>query len=262
MSPQLRPRSHPATADTAQIRPGACPTGAGEPSVKTPAWAVQAVDEFLGRFAPEDHDFPCPFAHRVHADRTLRTAFIQENANGPDPVAQLRQALSEFIPRSRSLGPLTSLLCFFDLSRASLTVEDYEVWFWSVLQGLHDGDSAPWPLHIPRDPHDLRWAFSFGGETFFVVCFTPAHTKRRSRHSAKPLIIFQPRWIFDGMEGDRPAGIAVREAIRAAVRAYDDLPVSPKLTAYGEGLDWEQYFLPDTNPPGYQRCPVVIEDKA
>ncbi|WP_082711693.1 YqcI/YcgG family protein [Burkholderia singularis] len=228
----------------------------------TPLWAIDPVMNFVKKFSNSDHHFPCNFAHQVYDGNMLRAAFFEENSNEDAMIENLGSVLTKYIETARGLGKITSFLAFFKLDDSLKTVEEYETWFWSILQRLHDSDQKEWPFDIPQNPYDPNWAFSFGGQAFFIVCFTPAHITRKSRYCEKPLIIFQPRWIFDGLEGDTPAGIAVRQAIRDAVAVYDNMPASKKLTSYGEGLDWEQYFLPDVNQSAYDKCPMIFKDMA
>lgn len=224
----------------------------------TPPWAKNSVLKFLSNFSDADHNFPCNFAHQVYEDNTLRAAFIEETTDKTVLTNKVATALTEYVKSAKYIGKRTSLLMFFNLVKTPQTVEEYEAWFWSVLRDLHRADEVEWPFEIPKDPYDPNWAFSFAGQPFFLVCFTPAHINRKSRHSEVPLIIFQPRWIFDGLEGDTSAGIAVRQAIRDAVAVYDNMPASKKLTSYGEGLDWEQYFLPDIKNSIYEKFPISL----
>ena len=204
------------------------------------AWAGDAVEAFVADLVRKDVPFPCPFGVQNYKQSTLRFAFIESGEDMAD-------ALVEYLGMCEELAPSTSLVAIFR-EPATGTIEDYTAWFWAALQDLHDKDPEPWPEGLPTDLQDPRWAYAFGGESYFVVCNTPAHKLRVSRRSLLPIITFTPRWSFKGIEGDTPAGIAVRDSIREKVRAYDEVAPYPHFSAYGEGLDWVQYFLPDTNP--------------
>jgi FPC/CPF motif-containing protein YcgG len=111
------------------------------------------------------------------------------------------------------------------------------------------------------EPDNDRWEFCFADTPMFVVCNTPAHRRRRSRSGLGLTITFQPRWVFEGLEGDAPAGVKARRTIRARIDRYDTLPPSPRLGVYGApgNREWRQYFLPDEDsaePHG--RCPLHI----
>ena len=111
------------------------------------------------------------------------------------------------------------------------------------------------------EPEHDEWEYCFAGTPMFVVCNTPAHQGRRSRNGLGLTITFQPRWVFDGIEGHTPAGQKARRTIRARIDRYDALPPSPRLGVYGsEGnREWQQYFLPDDNEtPPRERCPLHI----
>jgi uncharacterized protein len=205
---------------------------------QTPDWAVDAVMSLTREVMNPDTQYPCHFATSVFKNQAFRATFVDE------PNLRLREALLEYIKTSPAIGPITSLLTFYRPIEAATDL-DYRTWFWSVLQYLHDNDPEPWPADISKDLDDPNWAFCFGGQSFFVVCFTPAHESRLSRRSQVPMIIFQPRWIFNGLEGDTLPGQLARQTIRDRIAEYDSLPPSVALTAFGEGEDWKQYYLLD-----------------
>ena len=126
-----------------------------------------------------------------------------------------------------------------------------------LLQFLHERDPSPWPREVPRDSDDPMWEFSFGGDSIFVVCNTPAHKLRKSRSSLGFMITLQPRWVFEGLESDTARGAAARRVIRKRLRAFDDVDPSPELGDYGdpENREWRQYFLLDENKPFESGCP-------
>jgi FPC/CPF motif-containing protein YcgG len=229
--------------------------GLDELETATPDWAAGTMTRFVADLLSAPVPFPCPFGVQNYKQKTLRFAFVDSDAEG---LAQLGDAIVEFLKVAPSLGISSSLVAVFRTAHGATTVPEYDAWFWSVLQSLHDNDPQPWPDDIPTDLEDKKWAYAFGGESYFIVCNTPAHVNRPSRFSELPLITFTPRWSFKGIEGDTPAGVAVRESIREKVKAFDKIPPSPVLSAYGEGLDWVQYFLPDNNEeePGAPRMTV------
>lgn len=225
----------------------------------TPEWARETIETFTADLLRTAVPFPCPFGVQNYKQKTLRFTFVDSDSEG---LAQLGEAIVEYLEVAPSLGISSSLVAVFRTAHGATTMSEYDAWFWSVMQHLHDNDPKPWPADIPSDLEDTKWAFAFAGESYFIVCNTPAYVNRPSRYSVLPLITFTPRWAFKGIEGNTPAGMAVREAIREKVKAYDKIPPSPVLSAYGHGLDWIQYFLPDTNEelPGAPR--MVIRPKA
>ncbi len=158
----------------------------------------------------------------------------------------------------RSLGRLTSFVAFFRPGPADRPIGAYERDFWEVLQYLRDWDPAAWPREIPTDSEDPHWEFAFAGEPVFVVCNTPAHRLRRSRRSSGMLMTFQPRWVFEGLEGDSPRGRRARDVIRERLLSYDDVPPHAELGNYGApgNREWAQYFLPDDAEAVPARCPL------
>ena len=71
------------------------------------------------------------------------------------------------------------------------------------------------------------------------------------------LITFQPRWVFEGLEGHTRRGRSARELIRRRLATYDDVPAHPSLGDYGapDTREWRQYFLPDAEESPSGRCP-------
>ncbi len=76
---------------------------------------------------------------------------------------------------------------------------------------------------------------SFGGEPIFAFGNAPAYKQRKTRHLGNSLVIgFQPRTIFDGLEGDRPKGAYSRQTVRERVEKWDQLPKHPNISHYGD----------------------------
>ena len=89
-----------------------------------------------------------------------------------------------------------------------------------MLQYLHENDNQAWPKQIPEDPDHYLWEFSFGGEPIFAFGNAPAYKQRKTRHLGNSLVIgFQPRTIFDGLEGDRPKGAYSRQMVVSELKS-------------------------------------------
>ena len=140
------------------------------------------------------------------------------------------------------------------------SIEYYRDYFWKVLQYLHENDDQTWPKQIPEDPDHYLWEFSFGGEPIFAFGNAPAYKQRKTRHLGNSLVIgFQPRTIFDGLEGDRPKGAYSRQTVRDRVEKWDQLPKHPNISHYGdpEHREWKQYFIGDDVEPIKGKCPFL-----
>lgn len=226
---------------------------------KRPEWGSECVLELRETLLSETSPFPCTFAVAGIKRDSLRFGFV-ESLDDPDTWDRLAEVLTEYLAGYRELGRETSLIVFFRPEERVRTTEAYRERFWSVLQHLHDTDTSPWPAEVPKDTDDPWWEFSFGGTPIFVVCNTPAHERRRSRHSPVFFITFQPRWVFEELGADTPPGAAARRTIRKRLSRYDAVEASPELGSYGDAdnREWRQYFLPDTpaEPHGdAARCP-------
>lgn len=220
----------------------------------TPAWAKDGIESLENELGKEKSDFPCTFGIQNYKEKSLRFLFVEDDR--VDNLNHMADGLREYTKNARKFGTSSSsLVCVFR-PLAENKIRDYEMWFWNILQALHDRDNDPWPTEYSSNPDHETWAFCFAGEGHFVVCNTPEHHFRRSRHNPNPMITFTPRWSFKGIEGNTKPGIAVREMIRTRVLSYDKIPPSNRFSAYGHGLDWIQYFLPDKDDTDLiKKCP-------
>ncbi|WP_078503566.1 YqcI/YcgG family protein [Streptomyces sulphureus] len=224
-----------------------------------PEWGSACVRELREVLLSAESPFPCTFAVAGVKRDGLRFGFV-DSLDDEKTWGRLGDLLTGYLERYRDLGRETSLVVFFRQEGEVRSLSEYNERFWSVLQHLHDTDTRPWPAEVPRDSDEAWWEFSFGGTPIFVVCNTPAHRLRRSRHSPVFFITFQPRWVFEELGADTPAGAAARRTIRKRLHRYDAVPASPELGSYGDpdNREWRQYFLPDgADEAGAEqtRCP-------
>jgi len=220
-------------------------------------WKYDAMVRFRERMAEGDNPFPCVFGVDATRRGTLRCTFVPA---GSKRVPQLAQALSAFVDRAVSYGRRTSLVAFFESVDTLRTVQDYRDHFWYLLTELRKMDDMPWPEGISADPEDCFWEYSYHGMPLFIVANTPAHDQRRSRQFEYFTITFQPRFVFDDLTEESPAGQRARKVIRKRLQQYDAVPASPSLASFGKPgtREWVQYFLDDTNEPvlPQARCPL------
>ena len=210
-----------------------------------PGWGPPAVLEMLDVIQSTAAPFPCTFAVSAARKRSLRFAFC--DGFDEDALAPLPGLLTAYLDGHRDLGRDTSFVVLFPDEPEDRALGGYRELFWAILDRLHAADDRPWPADVPLDPDDPRWEFCFHGEPIFVVCNTPAHEARRSRHSPGFVVTFQPRWVFEGIEAHTRQGQAARKVIRRRLAAYDAVAPSPALGDYGApgNREWKQYFLDD-----------------
>ncbi|MFB9832656.1 YqcI/YcgG family protein [Actinoallomurus acaciae] len=220
-----------------------------------PDWGRACAEELMSNLLVEK-SFPCTFAVAAAKKHTLRFGFI-DSEKDPSRWGPLPDILGEYLRVYQDIDRETSLVVFFRPEEEPAGMSSYFSRFWDVLQYLHRKDTLPWPGEIPEDPGEPLWEFSFGGTPIFVVCNTPAHTRRRSRHSSGMVITFQPRWVFEGLESGTPRGGAARRVIRNRIRRFDGMEPAPQLGDYGaeDNREWKQYFLPDGNEEEIHGCP-------
>lgn len=213
------------------------------------SWQRKAFNEFKDTMTNEESPFPCVFGvHGLKQDH-LRFIFHREI-----DIEILSQQLRKYVKNSRTFGNNTSLVLFTKIDQ-SLEIDEYHDFFWNTLKALTENDSQPWPSEIPKSTGDPKWEFCFAGEPIFVVCNTPSHVMRYSRHSPHFMITFQPRWVFDNILGSPEQARKAFSTVRNILKDYDTTPLSPDLGIYGNPgvLESRQYFLDDVNKT--KECP-------
>jgi len=228
-----------------------------------PEWGPPVLDAFFADLTRSTSPFPCTFGVEAARRGGLRYAFVEDAAD-PAALLGLRDALTEYLHGYREVGRLTSFVALFRPNSSPAPLEAYARQFWGVLDFLHRHDPLPWPAKVPTDPDDPAWEFCFHGEPVFVVCNTPAHRLRRSRRSAGLVMTFQPRWVFEGIEGHTERGRAARAVIRRRLTNYDAVPPHPSLGDYGDpgNREWMQYFLADVQESPRGGCPLHVRHDA
>jgi FPC/CPF motif-containing protein YcgG len=91
------------------------------------------------------------------------------------------------------------------------------------------------------------WSSGFHGETYFIFGNCPAYKQRKTRDLGYFVIGFQPRMIFEGLEGTSEWGSMSQEKVRERVAVWDDLPKHPDISHYGDPIhnEWKQFFIDD-----------------
>jgi hypothetical protein len=222
-----------------------------------PEWQARRYRAFHRTMTDEESPFPCYFAVDAHEAGDLRYLFAPD-ASTPTGRSAVAEGLEAYLDGARDIADITALAVFFEPADGSETVETYRDRVWSLLRRLHRNDPEPWPDGVPRDPTDPEWAFCYAGEPLFVVARAPCYDRRHSRYTPHGLeLTVQPRWVFDGLGGDTPAGRRARSRIRDRLEDYDDAPLHPDVGDYGDAgsREWKQYVLPD-DERGSEEFPV------
>jgi FPC/CPF motif-containing protein YcgG len=203
-------------------------------------------------------DYPCHFGRIALERGELFATFFE------DSVPPLAASLAEFLDMSRKRLDRRMVLAAFHKPDDRLTGERaHAERFWAVLQGLHDTDDAAWPADVPPGPDDSAWEFSFHGVPMFVFAAAPSYLRRASRNLGPGLVLlFQPRNVFNGIEGGTPRGVRARLVIRERLRRWDTVLPHPDLADYGDpsNNEWRQYFIPDDQSRLYERCPLHVNE--
>ncbi len=224
-------------------------------SVYAPDWLIQSHAIFCQSLV--NPAYPCHLGTAAEKQGELLVTYIEGNKR-----EHLPQTLSAFLRISAAHPSQRYVLALFcEPECEPRGLDYYETMFWKLMQFLHDNDPKPWPEGQPIDPCDPHWEFTFDGTPMFVFEAAPAYQRRHSRNLGPSLVVlFQPRRVFDDIEGGTPAGIKTRKRIRERLIAWDHMETHPDMGSYGDpsNYEWKQYFLPDDNTPVTAQCPLHL----
>ncbi len=233
---------------------------AGQPEPQD--WWAESLRVF--RASVGMRDYPCHFGRLALTRGELFATFFETSA-GP-----LAETLAAFLDMSRLHLDRRMVLAAFqrpdDQAGGSPGDQARSEWshaeqFWQVLQELSDADNVGWPDGFPREPEDSAWEYAFHGVPMFVFAAAPSYQRRASRNLGPGLVLlFQPRNVFDGIEGGTPRGMAARHVIRARLEKWDTVDPHPDMGDYGDpsNNEWRQYFIPDDQSRLYESCPLRL----
>ncbi|GGD09226.1 YqcI/YcgG family protein [Pontibacillus salipaludis] len=223
-----------------------------ETSNHLPSWLKEEYKTFSEIVT--EPTFPCFFGMKAQNKGELRYSYISH-----DDWSHLPEAVESFLSLFQEPNaPRHGLFIFVEPESKEQSVEYYREYFWNILQYLHDHDRFSWPKGAPRDPEHYLWDFHFGGEPIFTFGNAPAYKQRKTRNLGNSLILgFQPRVIFQGLEGTEKGGIMSREKVRARVEKWDQLPTHPDISHFGDPThnEWKQSFIGDDIKPIEGKCP-------
>lgn len=213
---------------------------------------------------PDHKTFPCVYATRGFRHNEHRYVFLRsDDPSEPRNVRVLAKALETYLPESRYIGKNTSMLVVCPPGTQERSFEYYNHCFWELLRGLRIADQAAWPKDIPQSTLSSKWAFCYAGIPLFPVALTPLYQNRHSRWAPNFVIAMQPKWVFDDLLDTEQKRMAATKMVRGLLEKYDDVEISPDLTAYGTDGTSEvhQLFLRDDNESTLE-CPFVDFDTA
>ncbi|MCM3598807.1 YqcI/YcgG family protein [Metabacillus idriensis] len=218
-----------------------------------PEWVIREYKNFHN--VVTDKTFPCYFGMAAEKKGELRYAYVSKEdwSNLPEALIAFKQLFDDAKRLIRH-----GLFVFIEPEEDEKSIPYYREYFWNVLQYLHDNDKEPWPEDYPHDPDHHLWAFSFANEPYFVFGNAPAYKQRKTRDLGNSLVLgFQPRRIFEGLEGTSEGGSMSREKVRERVEKWDQLPKHPNISHYGDPdhREWKQYFIGDDIEPIEGKCP-------
>jgi len=207
--------------------------------------------------------FPCIYATKGYRAGDHRYIFLlSDDPSEAQNIRIIAPLLREYLTLSQSLGPNTSLVIMGAPSETgNKSVEDYNTSFWEMLRGLRIWDTKEWPRDVPSETQNEKWTFCFEGTQLFPVALTPAHERRWSRHASVPLVALQPKWVLDELLATPEKRETATGRVRKLLEEYDQVGVSPDLTAYGQPGTSEvhQLCLLDENKQAV--CPYMDFDK-
>jgi hypothetical protein len=222
----------------------------GEPS---PALADR-VHSALKAFVL-DPEFPCVGSRSALNQGSYRFALYKE-MNTPEATAGLARDLYSFAKENAEIeGEFTTFVVGFD-SPKSLSPEDFEAMLWKQLAALHELDRDKWDETVSSDVEDPKFAFSFGGQSYFVVGLSPM-AERWARRFPWPTLAFNPHAQFERLREEGRF-----EKIRDTVRERDaaiEGEMNPNLEDFGDHTEARQYSGRAVED-GW-KCPVEFHNK-
>jgi FPC/CPF motif-containing protein YcgG len=133
-------------------------------------WQRTAYNSYIEVLLDQDRVFPCIYAAKGYKANEQLFFFIDTDDLSEERHAEaLAAALDVYLPKSRSLGPNTSLVLLARQNPDPLTMEEYLDGFWKLLNNLALLDRQAWPEAVPRDIDTDKWCLCYGGEPFFTV---------------------------------------------------------------------------------------------
>jgi len=218
-----------------------------------PSWALSEFEIFHRKLTQDK--FPCHFGTVGVKKDEMRYGVINHDA-----LHELPGKLHEFMQFARAHEDVRhAYIAFFEPEEKPGDFAHYHQRFWDIVNYLHQHDPLPWPAHVPQDTDNPGWEFCFSGEGIFLFTGFPAYEHRNSRRFGDSMmILFQPKRVFNGIEGATPGGVRARQIIRPKLQAYDDgMEMHPDFNVIDETLAfrWKQYCASDNNTPAVGSCP-------
>jgi uncharacterized protein len=184
-----------------------------------------------------DPEFPCVGSRSALNQGSYRFGMYDE-MNAQEATQRLARDLADFARELPEIeGEFTTFIASFDAPK-SMTPEEFEQQLWRQLESLHELDEAPWDETVSSNVDDPRFAFSFGGQAFFVVGLSPM-AERWARRFPWPTLAFNPHAQFERLREDGRF-----EQIRDKVRERDaaiEGEANPNLEDFGDRTEARQY---------------------
>lgn len=216
-------------------------------------WERSAYDEFSKKITnkgPNAKTFPCVYATAGFKANDHRYVFLPtDDPSTPQNIHILGPAMRAYLKEAHHLGPNTSLVVICPESKSTHAIEEYNARFWNFLRGLRIYDSSAWPAEFPSSTGHEQWTMCYAGEALFPIALTPAHKSRLSRQSRNLIIAMQPKWVIDQLLSTPERRKSATDKVRKLLKEYDEIDISPDLTAYGEqgSSESRQLLLRDDN---------------
>ena len=208
--------------------------------------------------------FPCLFAQRSLKNQSQSFAFI--DPSDQKELARLNAIFSNYasdIKEKRSKGQyLQPLLVMIKPDDSDKHLQDHREKAWTMLQALHDHDTAPWPTEIPKDPNHKDWSFCHSGEQLFINISSPFHEEHHARNLGSSLtFVVNPRKNFDIVAPRGAQGERVRALIQEKARVYEHRSAATPVAFYGDKghLEWKMYALEESQAPLPKICPLNLK---
>lgn len=189
----------------------------------------------------EASGFPCVGAKSALATGMIATLQARDLSSAWDDL-NIHRRLCTFGEEVKAAGGkgFRSFAVLFDAPR-KLSETEFERAMWIRLQSLRDKDrwlSYRGDPRVSHDPASPEFAFSIGGEGYFVVGMHPG-SSRRSRRTPMPVLVFNPFSQFEQLRED-----GRYDRMSEVVRRRDEVACgspNPMLQHHGEDSAAKQF---------------------
>ena len=230
-------------------------------------WERQSFEQFRRLLlVQEPQIYPCVYATKGFKAREHLYAFCAtDQLSDSKWLPVVAGILRSYAERSKTLGPMTSLVILTPCLSQSRSLLEYYHIYWNTLRGIANLDDHTWPDDVPQAMDSTAWCYCFHGQKFVSLALNPSYTSRRSRYCPCSCIAFQPVNVFQKLMPTPQKAQLAFDKVRELSQVFDEIEYSPDVIATGDGVGSaaNMFFLNDNNKPSrppFLKVRSTVED--